>query len=280
MKRIKSLSIPFSITLVLMMFTRCEDIEQFDIANGGKYAAQLSVPTGIDYYFQTTPSVSFDIEIYENEGVSVSSVTATKQLFTAGKSSEAATVDVSGGAFNQTMEQLFADVPVDGNVLTENDLSPGDTWVISYEMTLSDGTQLIVSSSKNTTITFTCISEIEEGEYTASQTNVDWFGTATTKDVTITMESDGVYLISDVSAGGYEACCSSLGYNADQPAVITDVCNAITVTGDGTAQIQTRQGLEIGSYDPATKTIVVHYADAFNDSDGSGIDLYSTFVKK
>ena len=72
---------------------------------------------------------------------------------------------------------------------------------------------------------------------------------------------------------------SSIGYNADQPGVITDVCSKITVTGDGGAQISTAQGLAIGSYDPTTKTLIVHYSDEFNGSAADGFDLFSTFVK-
>jgi hypothetical protein len=138
------------------------------------------------------------------------------------------------------------------------------------------------SFTSNFNVALVCPSSIPEGSYTASQPNPDdWFGSATTKQVTITKVAGSAnqYLISDVSAGGYAFCCLGFGYNADQPAIISDVCLGITVTGASTSQIKSGQGVSAGSWDPATKTLIVHYDDTFNGSKAGGTDLVSTFVK-
>lgn len=265
--------------LVMLTLITVTCKEPYDIKDGGSLVAILYPPANVSYYRGITPSVEFTIDKFENPGVTIKSISATKYLVTE-KSGQSVTASVtlSGDKFSQTQAQMFADVPVNNKVLTENDLSAGDHWVVNYTFILGDGRTL--TSGTNTTIIFTCKSEIEEGTYKGSQNNTGWFGQATTKNVTLTKTGDGIFVISDVSAGGYEACCGTLGYNKDQPCQITDICNKITVTGDANSQIVVKPGLSDGIYNPATKTLVVHYDDSFNDSNGSGVDLFSTFVKQ
>jgi hypothetical protein len=138
------------------------------------------------------------------------------------------------------------------------------------------------SFTSNFNVALVCPSTIPEGDYTASQSNPDdWFGSATTKQVTITRVAGTTnqYLISDVSAGGYAFCCLGFGYKADQPAVISDVCLGITVTGASTSQVKSAQGVSAGSWNPTTKTLIVHYDDVLNGSKAAGTDLVTTFVK-
>lgn len=191
-------------------------------------------------------------------------------------------------SFSLDIDHLVAAFPPD--VLTIDTLSIGDSFNVTANVLLTDGTYLdggfsaSVVSTQAVILTYSvgCPSNIPDGTYTASQNDeAEWFGGATTKQVTITKVKGTAnnYLISDVSAGGYAFCCKSFGYNVDQPAVITDVCNMITVSGDGSSQIKSSQGLATGSWDETTKTLIVHYADAANDSRGSNADLFSTFVK-
>ncbi len=69
----------------------------------------------------------------------MTSVIVNKQLFTTEGNSPVSTFEISGNTISQTEEELFADVPVDGEVLTENDLTPGDYWLFSYELVLDNG---------------------------------------------------------------------------------------------------------------------------------------------
>jgi hypothetical protein len=175
-------------------------------------------------------------------------------------------------------------------------LDGGDFFVFNVRAVLTDGRVISATNSAPSitgggsasfTTTFTtfvgCPSNITEGVYIATQTDDDgWFGATSTKEVTITRVAGHPfnYVVSDVSAGGYAACCLAFGYSANQPAIISDICGSILVTGTGGSQIQSAQGASPGTWDPTTQTIVIHYNDAFNDSLGAGFDLVSTFVKK
>lgn len=197
------------------------------------------------------------------------------------------TVTVFPTSISIDKDQLLTAFPT--GVLTIDTLSIGDSFVVGGNVLLKDGSYLdggyspsIFSKTPvNLLYSVGCPSNIPEGTYTASQHDeAGWFGLSSTAQVTITRVPNTVnqYLISDVSAGGYTAAYSSLGYHA-QPAIISDVCNTISVTGAAGSQISSGQGLAPGSWDESTKTIVVHYDDVSNDSAGLGADLFSTFVK-
>jgi len=184
-------------------------------------------------------------------------------------------------------DQLLGAFPSD--VLTIDTLSIGDSFVIGGNVLLKDGTYLnggyspSIFSKQPVNLLYSvgCPSAIPEGTYTASQQDeAGWFGLTSTAQVTITKVKNTVnqYLISDVSAGGYTTAYGSFGYHA-QPAIISDVCNTISVTGAAGSQIASGQGLAFGSWDESTQTMIVHYNDVTNDSAGSGADLFTTFVK-
>jgi hypothetical protein len=145
---------------------------------------------------------------------------------------------------------------------------------------------ITTSFTSNFVVSLTCPSTITEGAYTATQNDADvWFGgpgpLPSTNQVTITKVAgtDNQYLISDVTAGGYFACCGGGGFRLNQPAVVTDVCLGIRVTANAGAQINIGQGAAVGSWNPATSTLVVHYNDVSNGSLAAGFDLVTTFVK-
>ena len=100
-----------------------------------------------------------------------------------------------------------------------------------------------------------------------------------TNQVTITKVAGTTnqYLISDISAGGYFTCC---GFKLNQPAIVQDVCLSLLVVGKGSgAQINIGQGVTAGSWNAATKTLIVHYDDVSNGSKAGGFDLVTKFVK-
>ncbi len=135
-------------------------------------------------------------------------------------------------------------------------------------------------------VNLVCPSSITEGTYTATQTDDDvFFGgpdpLPSTNQVTITKVAGtpNQYLISDISAGAYFECCGSIGFKKDQPAIISDVCLGISVVSGKNAQVTLGQGMSIGSWDPDTKTLIVHYDDISNGSKAGGFDLTTKFVK-
>jgi hypothetical protein len=263
MKKHKILSLPLSIILVLMVFTRCE-VEQFDIANGGSLTAQLYAELSIPYFYQGTDAVTYSIETFANDGITVSSIAGQKTLIAGGVESAPANYDLSSGQFSQTKDELFADVPVDGEILTEDDLAPGDYWNVSYTITLSDGRTLPIQSARDTKIEFSCISEIPtEGTWTGT-TTLGAFGVISTNpEVTVSEASgSGNYSMSDVTGAFY----ANFGFPPNNPANINDLCNAITVTSAPDAQFSINQSpTNSGSWDPVTETLDVAWYDDLND---------------
>jgi hypothetical protein len=264
MKRYKILSISFSIALVAIMSTSCEFDEQFDIADGGSLAAQLYADLKIPYFYQGTESVTYPIETFANEGLSVTGIAGRKILTAGGVDSTPADYDLTSGQFSQTMEELFADVPVDGEILTEDDLAPGDFWTVSYMITLNDGRTLPIQSARDTQIEFSCVSDIPtEGTWTGTTTQGAFGIISTNPSVTIATSSGaGNYSMSDVTGGFYE----NFGFARDNPANINDLCNAINITSAPDAQFSINQEpAGPGSWDPVTEILDIAWYDDLND---------------
>ena len=134
-----------------MIAVSCNNEEFFDIKNGGAQLENVDPPRSLPFLYQQTSSLSYSLGLTDN-GNTISQVIGSKQLVTSLGKSDVVQLDLSSGEFSQTLAELFADVPVDGNVLTENDLLPGDYWDVTYTLTLSDGT--VLSSPHKTRIPF------------------------------------------------------------------------------------------------------------------------------
>jgi hypothetical protein len=219
------------IFLSAMILSGCGE-EPWNLNDGGEILANLSAPANTVFFFQETESISYEITISEPGTANVTSVIVNKQLFTTEGNSPVSTFEISGNTISQTEEELFADVPVDGEVLTENDLTPGDYWLFSYELVLDNGRT--VEPGGRTRVTFTCPSEIG-GEFSYSTSNIiAEFGNAGNCNQPVTgtgaLESagPGIYNLSDATFGQYGCAWD------DSPAVgvvWTDVCNTISVSG-------------------------------------------------
>jgi hypothetical protein len=207
MKIIYNLSKVVFLTLFVMMANSCE--EQWDLKDGGSLGAIMYPESDIAYLYQVTDQVTVNLNTYSNEGVTISAINVTKQLFTSGGNSDPVVIDVSGDQFTQTRAELFADVPVGGQVLTEDDLTAGDYWILSYKMTLSDGR--VMNIGRKTNIAFSCPSNIA-GTFDAFTTGAGnypegnipglyWDGVG---EVTITATAvEGVYEISEITGEFY-----------------------------------------------------------------------------
>lgn len=286
----------FAIVLIVSTVSSCRDDSKSPYPNLKQGTAPVFTPasddTGLINYLNLHNGTKISFSVDKSGAAPVSDMDIIL-IYNNSETNKSDTVTYTTtstfpSSFSLDIDHLLATFPPD--VVTIDSLSIGDSFNITANVLLTDGTYLeggfspSLVSIQPVILTYNvgCPSNIPDGTYTASQGDeAEWFGGSTTKQVTITKVKGtaNTYLISDVSAGGYAFCCKSFGYNVDQPAVITDVCNMITVSGDGSSQIKSSQGLAIGSWDESTKTLIVHYADAANNSGGSNADLFSTFVK-
>lgn len=142
----------FSLTMMLII-TACGD-EPFDVADGGQLGAIMAPVGNVTYIGGISTGIEVPLNTFSNEGVTITSVNVVKQLFTSDGNSDPITYEVDGDVFSQSTSELYADVPVSGTVKNNSTLTPGDTWVLSYSMSLADGR--IMSIGSRTTITFQC----------------------------------------------------------------------------------------------------------------------------
>ncbi len=255
MKRIQALYTLPLIAMMLLVSISCED--QYDIKDGGRLAANMYPETDVAYLFQQTEQVTVNLDPFVNEGVTVSSINVTKQLFTSNGNSEPVQISVSGETFTQTRSELFADVPVGGQVLSENDLTAGDYWVLSYTMALSDG--LVLKIGDKTRIAFSCPSDLA-GTYSASSVGEGnypggnfpgpfWDGQG---EVTLTETGvEGVYTISEISgefynlfwggnpeSGTFRDVCGNYSIDTKTDQWGDTLSTTVTNNGDGTITIE------------------------------------------
>lgn len=219
------LKICIALTVGVLGFTSCLE-DNFDTLDGGKAYANIYPTASVSYFAGQTTSITVDVSKFENPGVSITSITVTKQLFTTIGDSDKVTFDFSGDSFSQTSAELFADVPVAGSTLTEGNLSAGDYWSFNYAFTLSDGT--VLTQSGGTKVTFLCPSTLDG---TMSFSTVAWCGGTETGTATWTLAGDGLYTTVDFTYGAYIACYGG-GFYPDGSLQIQDVCGKLTPIGN------------------------------------------------
>lgn len=136
--------------------TSCSEEELFDISNGGTKAANLYVTSAVKFFVGVDTDVTINYEKFENDGVSISTIDYTVVLnSTLGKSAAAPfSSSASESVIKVSITDLLAALPVGGNVLTEGDLVPGDTFTFDFDFTLADGTAL--DPPANTLVTVQC----------------------------------------------------------------------------------------------------------------------------
>ena len=229
MKKYKILSLFLSIALVFAVFTSCE-VTQFDIANGGEEVGVNMFPPSIMVYKRgETTAVAIPYDGIATKGTTIESFNVFKQLIViAGSSDVVSYMNQTGDTFDQTSAQLYADVPVNGTTYNDNLMNPGDKWVFSFEMNLSDGRVLIGSTSTaETDVEFTCPSTLG-GDWATLGTWVDYYGVPGQNNFTETFTpaaTEGQYVITDLS-GGMEPI---IWGNPEVEATIKEVCGVITL---------------------------------------------------
>lgn len=251
----------FLITLVgIFTTTSCLE-DTTDIADGGVAVANIVPPSISNFIFGVTTEITLDFNKAVNAPFTITSVDVSKQLFTALGDSEIVTVaGVTAESHVETVAELFANVPVGGNVLTPSDLAPGDLWSFSYKINISDGSVLTIAAT--TVSNFACPSNIPtSGTWSGTSTDNSFgVGTQSNTGVTITaIDSDGNYSMSDITAGFYLA----FSFNLSQPGNVNELCNKVTIIDAPDAQFDISTGSP-GSWDPVTTNLVIIWYDNGN----------------
>jgi hypothetical protein len=198
----------------------------------GEAMANIYPPLALSYFSGVTDSIIINVEVFENPGFSVSAIFITKQFITlAGDSSTIANYELNISSedtiavFKQSITELFADVPINGNIQSEEDLLAGDIWNYTYKFTLANGSFLTKPSG--TKVTFLCPSDLA-GTFDVSHT--PWCGAPFVTEATWTEVGDGVYETTDFVYGAYPVCYNWNGIPGGS-LKINDVCNLIFPTG-------------------------------------------------
>lgn len=234
MKTYKIFSLLLSTALLLVISIRCEMPEQWDIADNGKYASNMYPETSLPFFKGVTSIVAVPFNTFENEGVSVSSTIVTKQLIMPSIDDLSAPVEytIEGDGFQQTPTEMFADVPVGGEVQTEETLSPGDYWTLSYQMVLSAGETL--KAAPVTKVLFTCQSDLG-GKWDALGSGSTIFGTFPPGLSNTSWDGTGVITFTDKGAGSYELdlCCGAFypeyWGGAAEVVTLVDICGNLSI---------------------------------------------------
>jgi hypothetical protein len=223
MKWIYNFSKVVLMALFVIAANSCD--EQWDLKDGGSLEAQVYPPASVNFVRGATENVSVSFNPFTNPGKTIQSVMVYKKLETSlGSSAEVLTEEVTGDSFTQTKEELFADVPVNGEVLDENDLAPGDVWRLRYVMKMGDGKELDVTT--RTTVPFTCVSDLG-GDYNGLTNWIDYYDLAGSYSYTTTLTDlgGGEYVLEDLS-GGMEP---NVWEQSPVEAIIKDICGTISL---------------------------------------------------
>ncbi|MTI40811.1 hypothetical protein [Fulvivirga lutimaris] len=163
---------------IMLIITGCGD-EPFDVADGGELYANINPPASLNFLYQQTSDITIDFDKAEQNATTIASVEVTKVLNIADFDDDPDTSDpvksspvtytVTGDSFSQTLAELFADAPINGNVLTEDDLDPGDSWSFSYILNVtgpSPTPEAVLNTPRTSQLVFSCPLDADfTGEY-------------------------------------------------------------------------------------------------------------------
>ncbi|NOR76432.1 MAG: hypothetical protein GQ525_14900 [Draconibacterium sp.] len=179
------------------------------------------------------------------------------------------TIDDIQSKFGVTLEELnIGDQIIFGANLKMNDGRILNAFTSTGDLGYSAALRATPRNDIYSVFNVTCVSNIPvEGVWTSICTT-DWDTETTNDNVTFEPLGNGEYALSDVTGGFYEL----FGFNANQPATITDVCNSITITDAANAQFNIIADPDnVGEWDPATETFTVYWFDAGNGIKGTTI---------
>lgn len=265
--------------LAAFTLAACED-QSDSIFGDGELGANLITPTTGALIRGETPSITFDIELENNEGITVNQVLVYGQLnatvqvndsTTAGESSDKVLLETrtSDGTVSFPIEELFSDLPVDGEVRSEDDLFPGDTFVFSYELVLADGRTLTIARSY--VVTFTCPSDLGGKYLNTTEVSVSDFGAQSYEyEVELVDLGDGRYQIEDMTGGLWSTTYADEYGTTARETVLVEVCGQVTVQDapDLYGGFITTDGRPAPTYDPETGVITWSWVDTIYGETG------------
>ncbi|MGD1958346.1 MAG: hypothetical protein ACFB2Y_05800 [Fulvivirga sp.] len=169
------------LAVVSMLVSGCivEDADPIDV---GRDAVNIDRPGSTPFFLDPTAETGVSFEKDVTGKGTFSEIRVFKSLEASGESSDVVFVGTFASApftVSQTETELFADVPVGGEVLDENDLEPGDAFEFSFEIVETDGNVLNIVYTHS--VPFSCpLSADFTGMYEIEDITLSGVGNATT----------------------------------------------------------------------------------------------------
>ncbi|NMM47369.1 hypothetical protein [Marinigracilibium pacificum] len=130
----------FSLLGLIVLVSSCF-LEEETFSDNLSEAADIRIDGSDSYIKGETQDVTLDFEFLESSSAKISEIKGTIQLSTSNGNSDVVDLDpiTSEGEVVFGQQELFNDLPVDGAVLTEDDLNPGDQWLFNFTIVMEDG---------------------------------------------------------------------------------------------------------------------------------------------
>lgn len=275
----------FSLVIVSMLITSCEDQGE-SIFGDGELGANLKAPSTGAFLRGETEMIDMNLVVTSNEGVSVESIVIYGELNTLEQVNDSTREDISSGVVELatvtndgmvtfTTDELFASLPVDGEVKNEDELYPGDTFVFTYELNLADGRVMTIAG--NYTVTFTCPSDLGGKYLNTTEVSASDFGAQSfSYEVELVDLGAGRYTVEDMTGGMWSSDPYAAEYaTTARTTTLVEVCGQITLEDapDQFGGFITTEGQPGPSYDPETGVITWGWTDTLYGE--TGITTYT-----
>lgn len=273
----KKLYIYFAVVFASLAMTSCFDdpgAETFIGINEVEFDAG-NLPNGLNLSLVRESDDQTDVVEVKVNRVS----TTSEQAITVNIAADPSSTAISGVHYTLTSQsvtipagEFVAQFPV--TFLTGNISSDENVRLV---LKIDSATGASVSTAYgdlSINVAVVCPSNISVASDVWSATSVSRFGTFTANVTVTPLTAPGQYVISDVSAGLYAA----FGFSTTQEAVYSDNCNELTFVGRRQTEFAISAPVVeplIGSWNPATQTMVVYWNDPNNN-----INATTTLVKQ
>ena len=271
------------LSLSVFVFISCEDEDSIKMPDLTKGAVPYVIKAEgtdqiIDFFNKESFSSTLQLSIGEDEGADFVNSVILVGAYNGGTPIE----------FSTTISSLPAELTIAmDDILNKfglviDDLVIGDQIAFGVDLYMNDGRVLkafsetgnfgyspsLRSTPRNSVFgifNVTCVSAIPvSGTWTADCTT-DIGISSTNDNVTIEALGNGQYKFSDVTGGFYSAVGP---FNVNQPAVVTDICNSLTITSSDAQFSIVADSENVGEWDPTTETFVIYWFDDLNEIKG------------
>ncbi len=261
---------PYQLILSTVLFlSSCELLEveeNFSLKNDSIEIPNLDVSFG----------ESSDFDLSSAEGAFVNLIFESNQTFNGGVDIYVAIDSTDNeSVYVSTVESVPAEVVLDIEELRQafqdTDLENGNILYFSFQATIQDENYQFNNAALSSVVLCNSMISTAEDTWTGNaitDNGASFPSTATANNIKITPLGDDNYLISDISAGWFEA----INFRPIQEGIYNDNCNEITWVGPG-ENVQFNfvdPGIE-GSWDPQTSTLTIYWYDEGNDFRGESI---------